>query len=573
MIKHKVFISFSSKDSKLALKIYDRLNMRGIKSWISAKDISPGGNYQLEISNAIKSAEIVVLVFSSQAANSQEIIKELTLASKERKMVIPARIEDIEPQGAFEYELRSKQFFDLFDDFDRKLDELVDSIIEMLPPDSVHTNLITKFSRWLERLKRQLFVLAKKVALPITLILIVAGGIASVDREKLYTSSLSKFTGWIDSIHIGLPWSTAKDKLLADVAELKPMGESKDQERLNLIKKALPDLSEPLNAKELASLLEGLNVNNRGSGIAILNTKLVANLNGDDLMLILADLQDSYRVNAIESLKKADKIKAGLSAAEAAAVLKGIGSNSKGQAISLLASQIAVNLNGEDLVLLFAGLEDYSRVNAIEALKKSDAIKASLSAVEVAAVLKGIGSNSKGQAISLLASQMVANLNGENLVLILAGLEDSYRVSSIEALKKADKIKVDLSAAEVAEILKGIGSSYKVQGISTLASQLPSNLGGDDLVLILGDLEDSNRKDVVERLKKSEKIKADLTVAEALSILQKTNNYRESLIKILAYNIASDLSEKDVLLILGNMEEYSRRNAVEDLRKAGKIKT
>ena len=188
------------------------------------------------------------------------------------------------------------------------------------------------------------------------------------------------------------------------------------------------------------------------------------------------------------------------------------------------------------------------------------------------AILKGIGSSFKVQAISDIASQLAINLNGEDLVLMLTGLEDSYRINAIEYLKKAGKIKMELSAVEAADILKGTSSSFRAQGISTLVSHLSSNLGGDELVLILSDLDDSYRKDAVERLKKAEKIKSNLTVAEAVSILQKTGNFREFMIKILAYNMTADLSEKEVLLILGDLEEYSRRSAVEDLIKAGKIK-
>ena len=570
MNKHKVFISFSSKDTKLALKIYDRLNNRGIKSWISAKDISPGTDYQSAIVKAIEDAEIVVLVFSAQAASSNEILKELSLSSK--KTIIPARIEDIEPEDGFKYQLSNRQFIDLFNDFDRNLEDLVDKIVSILPPDTVHTRRIAQYSRWLDKLKRQLFVLCKKAAIPMALILIVAGGITSVDRDKLYSSTLSKLASWTDSIHIELPWSTAKDRLLANVDEMKPLGESKDQERLNLIKKAIPDLTQDLTAKELASLLEGLNVNNRGIGIATLNNKLAANLNGEDLVLILAGLEDYYRVNGIEALKRAEKIKTNLSAAEAAAILKGIGTGFKVQAISDIASQLAINLNGEDLVLVLAGLEDSYRVNAIEALKRSEKIKTNLSTAEAVAILKGIGSSFKVQAISDIASQLAINLNGEDLVLMLTGLEDSYRINAIEYLKKAGKIKMELSAVEAADILKGTSSSFRAQGISTLVSHLSSNLGGDELVLILSDLDDSYRKDAVERLKKAEKIKSNLTVAEAVSILQKTGNFREFMIKILAYNMTADLSEKEVLLILGDLEEYSRRSAVEDLIKAGKIK-
>lgn len=116
----KVFISFSSADKKIAEKIYDRLKRNGIDCWICTKDIPPGADFQSCIVDAINNAQVVVLVFSSQANASAEIAKELSLASK--KIVIPARIEDVLPQGSFQYQLSNRQFVDLFEDFDNKLE-------------------------------------------------------------------------------------------------------------------------------------------------------------------------------------------------------------------------------------------------------------------------------------------------------------------------------------------------------------------------------------------------------------------------------------------------------------------
>ena len=56
----------------------------------------------------------MVLVFSRNANDSAEIKKELALASEYRIIVIPVRAEDIVPTGAFKYELATRQWVDLF---------------------------------------------------------------------------------------------------------------------------------------------------------------------------------------------------------------------------------------------------------------------------------------------------------------------------------------------------------------------------------------------------------------------------------------------------------------------------
>ena len=119
---HKVFISYSSRDALLAERIHDRLERDGVGCWISSRDVPPGADFQGCIVNAIDAAELVLLVFSSEANHSNEIAKELSLASK--KLLIPARIEDVLPEGAFRFQLTNRQFFDLFEDFDRRLDDL-----------------------------------------------------------------------------------------------------------------------------------------------------------------------------------------------------------------------------------------------------------------------------------------------------------------------------------------------------------------------------------------------------------------------------------------------------------------
>ena len=116
--------------------VCNALESRGLTCWIANRDIGPGTNYQEEIVKAIRSAKVMVLVFTGNANNSDEIKKELSLASRYKLVVIPARVEDVLPTEAFELELATRQWIDLFDNWERKVDELttwIESILTNQP--------------------------------------------------------------------------------------------------------------------------------------------------------------------------------------------------------------------------------------------------------------------------------------------------------------------------------------------------------------------------------------------------------------------------------------------------------
>jgi TIR domain/Sel1 repeat len=120
-----VFISHASKDSAIARTICEALEHRGLNCWISSRDIQPGENFQVAIVRAIRSVKAMVLVFSSNASNSEEIAKELALAGQSHLVVIPVRVEDVTPDDAFAYEFATRQWVDVFDDWEQAIQRLV----------------------------------------------------------------------------------------------------------------------------------------------------------------------------------------------------------------------------------------------------------------------------------------------------------------------------------------------------------------------------------------------------------------------------------------------------------------
>lgn len=131
----EIFISHSSTDKKVSRTICTALENRGLACWISSRDVKPGQNFQEQIVKAIRAAKIMVLVFTSSANNSNEIKKELALASQNNLTVIPVRIEDVSPNEAFAYEFATRQWIDLFDNWEVSIGRLVEQIAAALHED------------------------------------------------------------------------------------------------------------------------------------------------------------------------------------------------------------------------------------------------------------------------------------------------------------------------------------------------------------------------------------------------------------------------------------------------------
>jgi TIR domain/Sel1 repeat len=123
-----IFISHSSKDQKVARTICTALENRGHTCWIYSRDIRPGQNFQEQIVKAIRAAKFMVLVFTANANTSDEIKKELALASQNRLLVIPVRLEDVIPNEALAYEFATRQWIDLFEDWESSISRVVDLI-------------------------------------------------------------------------------------------------------------------------------------------------------------------------------------------------------------------------------------------------------------------------------------------------------------------------------------------------------------------------------------------------------------------------------------------------------------
>jgi tetratricopeptide (TPR) repeat protein len=170
-----VFISYATSDRKEALAVCAALERRGTQCWISTRDVAPGENYQEAIVRSLRNARAMVLVFSDAANNSDEIKKELSLASRYHTPVMALRIEDVEPSDAFAYELSTRQWIDAFESWDKSIDALT----QRLQQTSGSTDAATPSNRPAARRARVSAFPARTLIVAAAIVLVTVASLAA----------------------------------------------------------------------------------------------------------------------------------------------------------------------------------------------------------------------------------------------------------------------------------------------------------------------------------------------------------------------------------------------------------
>lgn len=112
---HDVFVSYSSKDKAIADTIVAALENNQIRCWYAPRDIKPGEDWGNAITTAVINARIFLMIFSGNANQSQRVLDELNFAISQQAVILPFRIENLEPKGAMKLHLASRHWLDAYE--------------------------------------------------------------------------------------------------------------------------------------------------------------------------------------------------------------------------------------------------------------------------------------------------------------------------------------------------------------------------------------------------------------------------------------------------------------------------
>lgn len=89
------------------------LNKLGVSYWIDIDGIYSGANFKEIIVKAIEAAEIVLFLSSKDSNQSPNVAKEIAVADKYGKVIIPAHLDDSPLNPQIDYDLAGIDFVDL----------------------------------------------------------------------------------------------------------------------------------------------------------------------------------------------------------------------------------------------------------------------------------------------------------------------------------------------------------------------------------------------------------------------------------------------------------------------------
>lgn len=132
---HDVFISYSEKDKPTADAACFALESKQVRCWIAPRDILAGVNWGEAIVDAIAQAKVMVLVFSSHANRSPQVMREVERAVNKGIPILPFRIEDVPLSKAFEYYISTRHWLDaLTPPLEQHLRKLATTVQRLLTP-------------------------------------------------------------------------------------------------------------------------------------------------------------------------------------------------------------------------------------------------------------------------------------------------------------------------------------------------------------------------------------------------------------------------------------------------------
>jgi hypothetical protein len=130
-VSYDIFLSYCREDEGVAKRFAQLASTRGLNVWYDEM-ISGGQDWRQAIVAALQHSDALLILFSEGSNRSTELIKEIAIADRLGKLVIPVLIQDTEPRGPYLYEMASRNWINLHPDPHSRLGSLVDRLIAQL---------------------------------------------------------------------------------------------------------------------------------------------------------------------------------------------------------------------------------------------------------------------------------------------------------------------------------------------------------------------------------------------------------------------------------------------------------
>jgi hypothetical protein len=149
------FISYSRQDAEFVDRLIQALEQFGFTTWKDVKAITGGDIWKAAISKAVRECDAFLIVLSPQAASSENVSKELAVATKHDRRILPVMYQACKIPDKMEYDLAELQWADFVGPpFDEALDLLVRAIGGKPTSDTVSTKEVQALREFVNQTNR-----------------------------------------------------------------------------------------------------------------------------------------------------------------------------------------------------------------------------------------------------------------------------------------------------------------------------------------------------------------------------------------------------------------------------------
>lgn len=131
-MKYDVFISYSSDDQKVVEGLCAYLEQYKIRCFVAYRDIPRGVVWARAIVDALDESRMMVVVFSENFNNSDQVDREIELASEDKKPILTFRISNDVFKGAKKYYLKNLNWIDAFPNPEAVFGQVLENVEALL---------------------------------------------------------------------------------------------------------------------------------------------------------------------------------------------------------------------------------------------------------------------------------------------------------------------------------------------------------------------------------------------------------------------------------------------------------
>ena len=114
-MSEEVFISYARSDREKVMPFVDVLRGTGVSVWVDEGKIDAATLWSEEIVDAINNCKAMVVMLSENSTSSHNVVKEVMLASENKKQILPVYIEPTKIPRKLQYQLAGIQHLEVYD--------------------------------------------------------------------------------------------------------------------------------------------------------------------------------------------------------------------------------------------------------------------------------------------------------------------------------------------------------------------------------------------------------------------------------------------------------------------------